>query len=216
MRNNLLKSINIIKAVISYNVKDDIVKKNVRLKYVDDTECYFIADFLAGYQKPTKKLQANLTIYTADGIYKTKLMINNVDVSLKEIFFTCDVPRDWEFIQMRRGGRKALSIPFKIEYNDGYVIEAKTFDLAPGGFAFITEENIGPIYRKVPANVTMQFEQGLSADLPDGKFTSSVVFVREIDAVTVENPKEKRYAYRFANLSPLQQLLIDKVLKSYN
>ena len=75
MRNNLLKSINIIKAVISYNVKDDIVKKNVRLKYVDDTECYFIADFLAGYQKPTKKLQANLTIYTADGIYKTKLMM---------------------------------------------------------------------------------------------------------------------------------------------
>ena len=40
-----------------------------------------------------------------------------------------------------------------------------------------------------------------------------VVFVREIDAVTVENPKEKRYAYRFANLGPLQQLLIDKVLK---
>lgn len=215
MRNNLLKSINIKKAVLTYNINNSIVKKTVKLGYIDNTECYFNADFLAGFENPNKKYQAELTIYAPEGVYKTKITVIHTNVTLKEISFQCKIPMDWEFIQMRRGGRKSINIPFKIEYGDGYTIEATTYDLAPGGFAFITNEVINSIYRKAPANLTLNLDEDLCADLPDKKFITGVVFVREIEPVSIEeNSNEKRYAYRFVHLGPIHQIIINKLLET--
>ena len=150
MNTNILKNSNLSSIYLIYS--DGAYKRRfkVTLRYVDTSECYLVASVLNSFTKPKRNTSAQLIAYTTDGVYNTDVKIVDTNVSIQqEIVFTVNLPKTWNYVQLRRSSRKEYALPFEIKFNDGYVIQGNTKDISLGGISFITDKPISEIYKKV-------------------------------------------------------------------
>lgn len=216
MNENILRDSLVTKIFISYSEGGKKQVLRLKLKFMDDRQAYFSASTPENYEKPKRKTPAEIKVYTVDGIYRTDVMINDTSATLNEIFLEVSLPKIYEFIQHRSSSRNRTELSMNIKYNDGFEINAITYDLALGGVAFYSREQYSSIYKKLPAILTLSLPTTIWTKAEDPKIVAEAVFVRE----TLEQNDEEYfgqylYSYKFINLpketeNKLKQFLINQ------
>lgn len=212
MQQNILRDSNITKIYLIYINQNGIKKKEaVKLRFMDNKECYFAANAPINFVKPKKKTQADINVYTTDGIYKTKVTIYDSNLSLREVLYNVSIPKTWDFVQLRGSTRKLVELPVKINFNDGFEISAKTFDVSLGGVAFFSDKTFSSIYKKISGILTLEIPKTEIINFPDGKMVVEAKFVREKSEIE-DHYGEYLYIFRFMNLSKDDELILKNFL----
>lgn len=208
MQQNILRESNVTKVFLQY-VDNGVRKKHqVKIRFMDKKECYFAAECPPNFDKPKNKIEAELFVYTTDGIYKTNVKLLETNVSMREILFTVSLPKNWNYTQMRESSRKSVSLPVTIQYNDGYVISATTDDIALGGVCISYNEDISSIYRRIPCILTLELPKNLIINLPESKLIVEAKFLREVSA----NEDCYKYAFKFLSITYEQKNVLTNFL----
>lgn len=210
MQQNILRDASVTKIFLIYVENGSRKKMEVSLRFMDNKQCYFSTSTINLFQKPKKKLDAELKVYTIDGVYTTKVKLLDSNVSLKEIMFEVSVPKTWDYVQLRSSTRKNIELPLTIKFNDGFEIQAQSYDLSLGGISFFSKEEINSIYKKISGILSFELPKNTIINFPDGKMTTEAKFVREVRDME-DHFDEKLYIFKFMSVS-----LEDKeVLKSF-
>ena len=210
MQHNILKDSNITKIFLIYVNNGSRKKETVKLRFMDNKECYFVAPTPVKFEKPKKKIPAELNVYTSDGVYKTKVTLIDTNMSLREVLYEVSIPKSWDFIQLRASSRKLIELPVSIKFNDGYSINATTYDLSLGGISFFSKESISSIYKKISGILTLELPKDTLINFPDGKMTVETKFVRE--KFDIENHfGEQLVIFKFIVMIPDDEM----ILKNY-
>ena len=212
MQQNILKDSNITKIYLIYINANGIKKKEaVKLRFMDSKECYFAANTPVNFVKPKRKSQAEINVYTTDGIYKTKVTIIDTNLSLREVIYNVSIPKTWDFIQLRSSTRKLVKLPVKIKFNDGFEIQTSTYDLSLGGLSFFSEKSFSSIYKKISGILTLEIPKTEIINFPDGELVVETKFVREKSEI--ENHfGETLYIFKFMNLPKENELILKNFL----
>ena len=216
MQQNILRDSNITKIYLIYvNKKRKKKRESVKLRFMDKNECYFVADVPPNFSKPKRKIPAELHVYTTDGVYKTKITLIDTNMSLEEVMYEVSIPKTWDFTQLRSSSRKLVKLPVIIKFNDGYEIEAETYDLATGGISFFSTEQISSIYKKISGILTLRLPKETIINFPDGQMRVETRFVRE--KTDIENHfGETLYIFRFINMLPEDDMVLKNFLIKLN
>ena len=118
MQENILRNSNVTKLYIEFpDGKNYKRKELVAVKYIDNKSCYFSRPTpTSQFTKPKWRTKANIIVYTPDGVYKTTVIIRDVDFSLNGVLYQLDLPKNWEFKQLRAGSRKKVKLPLTIKF----------------------------------------------------------------------------------------------------
>lgn len=212
MQNNILRDSNITKIYLFYTAPNGLKKKvNVKLRYMGDKECYFAGAVVPNFAKPKRKSPVEIFVYTTDGIYQAAVKMLDTTLNLNEIIYQVEIPKTWNFKQLRSGSRKNVALPASLKFNDGHEIKFETLDLSIGGFSFLAEEKISSIYQRFSAIGTIEFPSELIMNYPDRKLVTEVKFVRTKDEVEGEFGKTF-YALKFVQLTPDEQMILKNYL----
>ena len=215
MQHNILRTFDIVKIYFSYKDGRGLNKKElVKVRYTDQKSAYFVGKIPANYAKPKWRTKAIISVYTLDGVYFTEQIIREVNCSLEELLYKVDLPKTWNFKQLRAGTRKRISLPFKIVFADEAVIQAKTFDLSIGGFSFECEKsNLTTVQKNFPAKCSIQFPNSAIINFPDGLFEATVKYVRQ-KAIVDEYDKEgyQVYSFKFLKITPDERMVLKNFL----
>ena len=212
MQQNILRNTSVTKIYLIYLDKNNIKKKEaVKLRFMYNKECYFAAPMGANFEKPKKKTQAELVVYTEDGIYKASILIKDANLSLRDIIYTVTLPLKWDFIQCRSSSRKMVELPLSIKFNDGYIIEAVSYDLSTGGVSFFSKQNIPSIYKRFSGTLTLELPHDLIINFPEGKLITEAKFVREKSEIE-NHYGEVLYIYKFISLNDDAQMILKNYL----
>lgn len=212
MQHNILRESNITKIYLIYTVQNGLKKKvNAKLRYMGDKECYFAGAVIPNFVKPKRKSPVDIFVYTTDGIYRATVKMLDTTLNLNEIMYQLEIPKTWNFTQLRQGSRKNVELPGSIKFNDGHEITFETFDLSIGGFSFLTEEKISTIYQRFSAIGTLEFPAELLLNYPDRKLVTEVKFVRNKDDIEGEFGKTF-YALKFVKLTPDESMILKNYL----
>ena len=212
MQQNILRNTSVTKIYLIYLDKNNIKKKEaVKLRFMDNKECYFAAPMGANFEKPKKKTQAELVVYTEDGIYKASVLLKDANLSLRDIVYTVTLPLKWDFIQCRSSSRKMVELPLSIKFNDGYIIEAVSYELSTGGGSFFSKQNIPSIYIRFSGTLTLELPHDLIINFPEGKLITEAKFVREKSEIE-NHYGEVLYIYKFISLNDDAQMILKNYL----
>ena len=217
MQDNILRDSLVTSIYLSYmdQGKKQVIK--LKLRFMDAKQAYFSAEIVENYVKPKRKTEAVIKVYSIDGVYKTNVVINDVEVSLTEIFFEVSLPKIWEFIQQRNSSRNRTALPVLIKYNDGFEIDTTTYDIALGGIAFYTKEKISSIYKRLPAVLTLTLPSSMWIKNPDGKLIFETLFVRErVEEDDEEHFGDLLYSFKFINPPKESENLLKEFLIQAN
>ena len=214
MQENILKTSNVTKIFLNYVDGGKFNRKEeVKLRYMDSKHCYFIGSIPRGFNKPKWRAKADVVVYTPDGIYTATVIIRDSEYSLNNIFYKVDIPKSWKFTQLRSGSRKQVELPLVLKFNDGLEIEAKTFDLAVGGFSFIGAQELSTVHTRFACNCQIQFPKDLILNFPDGLLQTDAKYVRQKAIKEGYNVDEnKLLCFKFLNLSPDNMMILKNYL----
>ena len=214
MQQNILKTSNITKIYLNYvDGKNYKRKEPVSVRYMDDKSCYFVGSTILNFSKPKWRTKAEIVVYTPDGIYNAVVIIRDVDFSLNNLFYKVDIPKTWNFVQLRKGTRKLVNLPVKLKFNDGVEISGETYDLSVGGFSLISETNLNTLQTRFACNCKIQFPNDLVMNFPDGILEVDSMYVRQknlADSYATEN--QKLLCFKFLNLSADYNMIIKNFL----
>lgn len=214
MRENILRETTITKIFLNYITDNGAKKKDlVSLKFMDSRECYFSAAVPANIQKPKRRSQAEIVVYTSDGVYKTTVTVNDANFSLSEIIYQTTVPQKWDFVQLRSSSRKHIFLKGNLKFNDGFEINFDTYDLAIGGLAFLSDDRVSSIYQRFTCILTLEFPSHLIMNFPDKKLITEAKIVREKENVEGEFGKIL-YGVKFIKLTSDESLILKNYLLS--
>ena len=130
MQQNILKTSEISKSYFNFVDGKGIKRKElVTVRYMDKNSCYFKVQIIANFNKPRWRAKADVIVYTPEGLYYTQQIIRDVSFSLNEILYKIDLPKTWNFKQLRAGSRKKVSLPVRVVFADEVCIESETLDL---------------------------------------------------------------------------------------
>ena len=211
MQKNILRNSDVEKIYISYEEKSAKKRYIVKLRFMDDKECYFAMDFFPEFTKPKRKTAAKITVYTVDGVYTADVLINDTTHSMNDMLFVVTLPKEWHFKQMRQSSRKRHELPFSIKYNDGFEISGTSYDIAKGGISFVSKQHFSSIYKKLPGVVTIQLSQEYIQAPELSNFTTEAKYVREQMGIDDFETDKILYVWKFSNLSAEQE----EFLKNY-
>lgn len=211
MQQNILRDSNITKIYLIYVDNGSRKKLSVNLRFMDNKECYFSTSTQTNFDKPKKKTPAELHVYTSDGVYKTKITLLDTNMSLREIIYEVSIPKNWDFVQLRKSSRKTVELPLNIKFNDGFEISITTFDLSLGGVSFFTKDQLSSIYKKVSGILTLELPKDNIINFPDCKMTVETKFVREKDMIEDHYGKHF-YTFKFIGLSHDEELILKNFL----
>ena len=201
MRHNILRDPLINNIFISYTDHEKKRVIEVLFRFMDTHQIYLSAPRDKVLVKPQKKTTVTLKVYSIDGVYKSNVVVNDSQYSLDEVLFELSLPRIWEFDNLRSSSRNRVSLDINIKYNDGFEINAVTYDLAIGGIAFHTKDKFPEMYEKFTGIMTLKLPQDMWLQNPDGKLVVETAFVR----YRLEENDEKLfgqylYCYKFINM----------------
>lgn len=211
MQHNILRDSNITKIYLIYVHNGAKKKETVKLRFMDNKECYFAAPTPVQFDKPKKKIPAELNVFTSDGIYKTKITLLDTNVSLQEILYEVSIPKIWDFIQLRNSSRKLVALPVNIKFNDGFTINATTYDLSLGGISYYTKDSLSSIYKKISGILTLELPKETLINFPDGKMTVETKFVREKPG-DEEHFGEQLVIFKFIGVTPENEMILKNFL----
>ena len=201
MNYNILRDTELSRIYIVYLENGMRKKYNVKLRFMDTKECYFSTSLPDKFRKPKNKIPVEIFAYTTDGIYHTTLKLLDSSVSLTETLFTVEIPKNWDFKQLRQSSRKQQALPFVIKFDDGYEITGTTHDLSLGGFSYIAERNISSIYERLKCKISIEFPNDLIINFNGRKLVTEGQFVRKQEFMGEYAPEGSLYAFRFLGLS---------------
>ena len=181
MQHNILKTSEIVKIFFNYTDGKGITRKElVKVRYMDHRSVYFVGRIPSSFTKPKWRAKANVVVYTPEGIYYTEQIIRDVTCSLNDVLYKVDLPKTWNFKQLRAGSRKKVALPAKIIFADEFCLEAQTLDLSVGGFAIESSKGfLTSVQKNFPAKCLLQFPQSAIINFPDGLLNTEIKFVRE-------------------------------------
>lgn len=213
MQQNILRESNVTKIYLIY--KDNGMRKKyaVKLRFMDNKECYFATDLPIQFSKPKRKTPIELNVYTIDGIYKTEITLIDTSVSLNEVLFEVSIPKKWNFIQLRQSTRKEIQLPLTITFNDGFTINATTIDLSLGGVAFYVQQDISSIYKKLSGILTLELPKNTIINFSEGKLVVETKFVRE--KLLIDEGKIL-YSFKFIGISLEDETVLKNFLIGLN
>ncbi len=216
MQHNILRDTEVTKIYLVYLDSNSVKRKeSVKLRFMDNKECYFAGVMPVNFVKPKKKTSAELIVYTEDGVYKSNVVIKESNLSLRDIIYTVSIPQKWDFIQYRNSSRKKVQLPLVIKFKDDFIITAQTEDLSLGGISFFSNQNVSSIYKKISGILTLEFPQDLIINFPDSRLVVETKFVRE--KLNVENHYgEVLYVYKFLSLNSDEQMILKNFLMKLN
>lgn len=211
MQYNILRSSDVTKIYLIYVNQMGVRKReNVTMRFMDSKETYFVTKSYSSFVKPKKKTQAELHVYTPDGVYKAKVAIMDSNTTLDEITYVTTIPLKWDFIQLRKSTRKRVELPFSLKFNDGFEITGMTDNLSLNGIAFHSKSNISSIYQRLSCILTLELPSDTIVNFVGGKLSVEAKFVRQRDGEG-EYFGQQYYVFKFDDLSFENEL----VLKNY-
>lgn len=208
MQQNILRESNVTKIYLIYVDNGARKKMPVKLRFMDNKECYFATPTPNGFNKPKRKSPAELKVYTKDGVYQAQVTLIDSNMSLSEIMYEVSIPSRWDFIQLRSSTRKKVELPLKISFNDGFSIETKTHDLSLGGISFVSNKPFSSIYKKISGILTLELPKNTLQNFPDGQMSVETKFVRE---TPYGNFGEMLYSFKFIGV----KLEDEDILKNF-
>ena len=212
MQQNILRESNITKIFLIYMNNGSRKREDVTLRFMDNKECYFSSNTsFQAFNKPKKKTPAEINVFTPDGVYKTTVTIVDTNVSLTEILYQVSIPKTWDFIQMRASTRKRIELPIEIKFNDGFNIEAVSYDLSLGGVSFYCKEPLSSIYKKITGILTLKLPQNTIIDFPEGAMTVETKFVREKPGAE-GHYGQQLLIFKFLNIPAEEQIVLKNFL----
>lgn len=214
MQENILKTSNVTKIYLDfYDGKNRHIKEEVTVRYMDSKFCYLVGGIPINFNKPKWRAKANIIVYTTDGIYKTTVIIRDINFSLSDVVYRLDLPKKWDFKQLRAGSRKKVALPFKIKFNDDFEINANLHDLSVGGFSFVGNYNLSTVHTRFACNCKITFPKDSVINFPDGILDNDAIFVRKKPLITEFGlTGEEVYCFKFLNLSPDYVLILKNFL----
>ena len=211
MQQNILRNAGVTKIFLIYVENGSRKKMEVSLKFMDDKQCYFSTSIVGVFEKPKKKIDAELKVYTVDGVYATNVKLLDSNFSLNEIMFEVSAPKTWNYVQLRSSTRKNVELPLTIKFNDGFVIQAQSYDLSLGGISFFSKEEINSIYKKISGILSFELPKSTIINFPDGKLITETKFVREVKDIEYHYD-EKLYVFKFMSVSPENREILKNFL----
>ena len=215
MQKDILRHPNIKKIVLKYTDGKNIVRvEEVVLRFIDKKTCLFVGRILLNFAKPRWRARAVVSVYTPEGIYKSEVIIRGVEYSFSDITYELDIPKDWEFGQLRAGIRKLIKLPVNLKFNDGLEINSETVDLSIGGFSLVTSQQLSSLHTRFECNCKIVFSSELKTNFPNGVLESNAMFVRE-RFIKDDNDELKNLrvlCFKFKNLSPDKVLILKNFL----
>ncbi len=198
MQDNILRDSLVTSIYLSYVEQGKKQVTKLKLRFMDDKQAYFSSEISEKFVRPKKKTEATIKVYSIDGVYRTTVIINDVEQTFTEILFEVSLPRIWEFIQQRNSSRSRVALPMTLKYNDGFETDTVTYDIALGGIAFYSKERLSSIYKHLPAILTLTFPDSMWIKHPDCKLVLEVSFVRErIEEDDEEHFGDLLYSFKF-------------------
>ena len=215
MQHNILRDSNVTKIYLIYVHNGARKKETVSLRFMDNKECYFAAPTPVKFDKPKKKIPAELNVFTTDGVYKTKVTLIDTNMSLREVLYEVSIPKVWDFIQLRSSSRKLVELPVSIKFNDGFTINATTYDLSLGGISYYTKDSVSSIYKKLSGILTLELPKDTLINFPDGKMTVETKFVREKSG-DEDHFGEQLVIFKFIGITPDDEMVLKNFLIKLN
>lgn len=214
MQQNILRTSEVAKIFFIYNDGRGLKKKQlVKLQYMDTKRCYFCLKNVKDFNKPKWRTKADIFVYTSDGIYHSQQIIRDASYTHGDILFEVDLPKTWNFKQMRAGTRKKISLPVTIKFTDEAILNSTTLDLSIGGFSFETNQILSNVHKALPASCKLEFPKDLIVNFPDATLETEIKFVRS-KAIVDEYEKEgwHLYSFKFTKLSPDELMVLKTFL----
>jgi len=199
-----------VNTVLSYGSENKIVfiyvdgegnkkKEVVTMPYMDKEHCYFRTTNTLGFNKPKWRTKAEVIVYAPEGVYDTVLIIRDVTFSFNEILFEVDIPKKWNFTQLRAGIRKCVELPLTITFSDGVTIETKTTEISIGGFSCVLSSDLTSVQKGFPGKGVVKFPESSNIE---GELEAEVKYVRQKELGDIFGEEGKiRYGFKFNNLS---------------
>ena len=209
MNINILRRKNLIAIYVVYN---DGQKKQVKVNihFLDKDICYLETDLWDNnFKKPKSNQNAELLVYTVNGIYTGKTKIIDTTLSLQKVMFSLSTPSKWTLTQARTSIRKVISLPFIIKYEDGYEIKGETIDISSGGISFALTEPILPMYYKFNAKINIDISSTKLKNSENNDIKSTVKYLRKISS-----DKATTYVYRFITMDSFSTNILKLLLNT--
>lgn len=212
MQNNILRNSEITKIYLIYTNANGLKRKeNVTLRYMGDKECYFVGTLPINFVKPKQRSQIEIIVYTVDGMYKSTVKIFDANMNMNEVIYQCELPKVWNFTQLRQGSRKGTELNGILKFNDGETVEFTTSNLSVGGFSFYSEKSISTIYQRFACICELEFPKELLINFPDRKLITEAKFVRNQDGADEEYGKTL-YGLKFVKLTNDELMILKNYL----
>ena len=201
MQQNILRDSNVTKIFLTYVDNGARKKVAVSLRFMDEKECFFGTPMPINFKKPKRKIAAELKVYTTDGIYKSNITLIDTNTSIREVLYEVSIPKTWNYIQMRTSSRKLVQLPITVKYNDGFEIQATSYDLSLGGVSFFLPENkdFSSIYKKINGILSLELPRETLINFPEEKMVTETKFVREEENIE-DHFGEKLFVFKFINI----------------
>lgn len=214
MQQDLLRSSDVTKIFLIYESNNKKFRESVSLCFLDNKACYLKGGQPANFVKPKKKTPAELKIYTSNGVYNTTVSLLDVNLSLNNgITYEVTLPKTWNFVQLRASSRKQVKLPVNVQFNDGFLINAETFDISLGGVSFYHNEPIPSIYKKLSGILTIVLPKNTIIDFPNGHMTVETKFVRE---KSTDDNNDNFYIFKFLNVQSEDLAVLKHFIMSIN
>lgn len=214
MLQNVLKYNDIKKICLNYvDGKKNEIKTEVFIKLLEDKACYFMGKTIANFSKPRWRAKVEIVVYTAEGLYSGIATIKETTFSLNNITYKTDLPKKWEFKQLRTSYRQIVKLPVNIVFEDGQNIESNTYDISSRGFSVISEESLSTMQTKFPCVCKIKFPKDYIENSEEEIFEQEALYTRQ---QTIKDNYElinkKKLCFKFVNLNPTNQILLKNLL----
>lgn len=201
VNHNILKETEVTSIFFIYTDNGMKRKYSVKLRFMDQKECYFAMFMPDKFVKPKKKTPVDIIVYTPDGVYTTQVTLVDTTLSMSDILFNVTIPKTWKFKQLRQSTRKQQALPFNIKFDDGFEINGETFDISLGGISYLADKTFSGIYERLKCTLTVEMPNDLIINFPDKKLITEAYFVRKKENFGEYGSGGTLYAFKFTKLS---------------
>lgn len=218
MQEDILSSQYVVKLVINYTDGNGLKRKElVTTHYSDQKRCYFLCTYPANFKKPRWRARAEIITYTPGGVYKTTTIIRDTSISNEQLMIETDLPKTWEFKQLRAGTRKNIKLPVKITFADENKLEANTESISVSGFTLISNIKLTTTQMSFLSKCSIQIPEEEGKWFENNKLETSVKYVRQVSITGIYSLENHyKYSFKFVNLSKEQSLNLKKYILQYH
>lgn len=218
MQDNILLTKCAIKTVIEYTDGNGIeIKDTVKTHYVDNKNCYFVCNQPFGFKKPRWRTRAQITLYTPEGVYLSKVIIRGTDITGNNLTIETDIPKKWEYCQHRAGIRKKIGLPIKIDFADDFELETNIIELSVSGFTIYSNHNFTTSQTKFVSRCKIFFPENEVTEFENNILETNISYVRKknIDNFNIGDFLHS-HSFKFIRMNNENSEKLKKYIQNYH